>query len=237
MIDLLDTENADRNLTSQVTVLTHTPSATSWKLCQALVMLGDGAKNLDGTGGDFEMEIIVGGNTIQPGPQVITAGASDTRMAFQSVPFLVPPGTEVLIKAKSPNAGDTDVDVTAYLVDVAGGVADAILAIAQKLDTAMEQDGAAYRFTANALEQAPTGGGAGEGTIEYTHTLTSSVGGTPIDDALMEVYTESTMQNKVAQGRTNAFGQVTLYLDAGTYYARFSKSGYTFTNPTTITVS
>ena len=36
----------------------------------------------------------------------------------------------------------------------------AILAIAQKLDTAFELDGAVYRFTANALELAPTGGSA-----------------------------------------------------------------------------
>jgi|GEM_PF-2782977 len=36
----------------------------------------------------------------------------------------------------------------------------AILAIAQKLDTALELDGAVYRFTLNALEQAPTGGSA-----------------------------------------------------------------------------
>jgi hypothetical protein len=37
----------------------------------------------------------------------------------------------------------------------------AILAIAQKLDTALELDGAVYRFTVNALELAPSGGGGG----------------------------------------------------------------------------
>jgi hypothetical protein len=37
----------------------------------------------------------------------------------------------------------------------------AILAIAQKLDTALELDGAVYRFTLNALELAPSGGGGG----------------------------------------------------------------------------
>lgn len=36
----------------------------------------------------------------------------------------------------------------------------AILVIAQRLDTALELDGAVYRFTVNALEQAPTGGSA-----------------------------------------------------------------------------
>lgn len=36
----------------------------------------------------------------------------------------------------------------------------AILAVIDKLDTAMEADGPVYRFTTNALEQAPTGGSA-----------------------------------------------------------------------------
>lgn len=35
----------------------------------------------------------------------------------------------------------------------------AIKAVTDKLDTALEQDGAVYRYTTNALEQAPTGGG------------------------------------------------------------------------------
>ena len=79
--------------------------------------------------------------------------------------------------------------------------------------------------------------GAGEGAITYTYTLTSTVGGTPIDDALVEVFTESAMTNKVAQGRTDAFGVATFYLDAGTYYLRRTKSGYNFTNPQTVTVA
>jgi hypothetical protein len=41
----------------------------------------------------------------------------------------------------------------------------AILAIAQKLDTALELDGAVYRFTLNALELAPSGGAGGEVTL------------------------------------------------------------------------
>lgn len=37
----------------------------------------------------------------------------------------------------------------------------AVLVIAQKLDSALELDGSVYRFTINALEQAPAGGGGG----------------------------------------------------------------------------
>lgn len=39
-----------------------------------------------------------------------------------------------------------------------------ILATAQKIDTMLETDGAVYRFTVNALEQAPAGGGGGSGS-------------------------------------------------------------------------
>ncbi len=39
----------------------------------------------------------------------------------------------------------------------------AIKAVTDKLNTAMEQDSTVYRFTANALEQAPSGGGGGGG--------------------------------------------------------------------------
>jgi hypothetical protein len=42
----------------------------------------------------------------------------------------------------------------------------AILAIANKLDTALELDGAVYRFTVNALENGPSGGGGGTLTAQ-----------------------------------------------------------------------
>jgi hypothetical protein len=44
-------------------------------------------------------------------------------------------------------------------VDTIDGIVDSLLIIAQKLDTALELDGAVYKFTANALEEAPTGVG------------------------------------------------------------------------------
>lgn len=37
--------------------------------------------------------------------------------------------------------------------------------------------------------------------------------------------------NVVASGETNASGIATFFLDAGTYYVRCNKSGYTFGNP------
>lgn len=113
----LDSENADRNLTSSVTVLTHTPDASNPVLCQGLVMLGDGAKDLDGSGGDFELVITVGGQTIQPSPQTVAFG-TEARSSVWTTVFPVPANAEVVLKAKSPNGADTDVGVTAYLFDV-----------------------------------------------------------------------------------------------------------------------
>ena len=53
----LDTENADRDITSIITVLTHTPDASNPMLCQGLIKPGDGVDDLDGTGGDFEYTV------------------------------------------------------------------------------------------------------------------------------------------------------------------------------------
>lgn len=56
----------------------------------------------------------------------------------------------------------TGADVSAVGAYVDTEVA-AIKTIVDKIDTAMELDGAVYRFTTNALEQAPAGGGGGGG--------------------------------------------------------------------------
>lgn len=50
---------------------------------------------------------------------------------------------------------------TAAALATTDGVVDAIKITTDKLDTALELDGAVYRYTTNALEQAPSGGGGG----------------------------------------------------------------------------
>jgi hypothetical protein len=117
---LLDTENADYDLTTEQTVLGHTPSATLNMWCQGYIELGDGTKDLDGSGGNFELAILNGGQSIQPRPQTI-AFSTHVRAAIWTDPFPVPANKNVLLKIKSPNAGDTDVDVTAYLFDIQPG--------------------------------------------------------------------------------------------------------------------
>ena len=117
MIVQIDSENADRNLTSQVTVLTHTPSVSAPMLCVGYVKLGDGSKNLSATGGDFELTVTVGGNTIQPDPQIVDFSTA-VRSGVWTTFFPVAASAEVILKVKSPNGADTDVDTTATLYQI-----------------------------------------------------------------------------------------------------------------------
>lgn len=118
----LDTENADRDITSLITVLTHTPTVNG--MCIGLIKLGDGTKNLDGTGGDFQLVITVGGQTVEPSPQTITFSTAVRGMVW-TTPFPVVANDEVIMRVLSPNAADTDVDVTAYLYDSTFALPDA----------------------------------------------------------------------------------------------------------------
>ena len=119
----LDSENADRNLTSTVTVLTDTPDASEIIKCQGIIKLGDGAKNLDGTGGVFEVTITIGGQTWNGGPENFILG-TEVRAVIVTGEFPVPANDEVIMRVKSPNVADDDVDVTATLYDVSPGRLD-----------------------------------------------------------------------------------------------------------------
>jgi hypothetical protein len=125
LVTRLDTENADRDLTTYVTCLTHTPDASKHTYCQAVIKLGDGTKNLDGSGGDFLVKVTVGGQTVQPSPFTVTF-STDVRAVFFTMPFMVPANNEVVVQVQSPNAGDSDVDVTADLYDI--GTVDVVAA-------------------------------------------------------------------------------------------------------------
>jgi hypothetical protein len=114
----LDTENADVDLAAGAAVLTDTPNASEHVWCQAYVKLGDGVKDLDGTGGNFTYVITIGGQTVQPAPVTLAFG-TEVRSSFWTDVFPVPANEAVVITLTSPNAGDSDVDVTSYLFEVA----------------------------------------------------------------------------------------------------------------------
>ncbi len=80
-------------------------------------------------------------------------------------------------------------------------------------------------------------GTGGSGSISHVITVcdTSS---NPIDGVAVWITTDSAGTNIVAgTSHTDAMGNVTFMLDAGSYYGWQQLSGYNFTNPTQFTVS
>jgi len=110
----LDTETTTPDITSIATVLTHTPSTTLHTQCQGYLSLS----GLDTSGGMFELTVSVGGVAIQPDPQIISFAETATAAVF-TTPFPVPANTAVLLRIKSPNAGDSaGVTCVARLFDI-----------------------------------------------------------------------------------------------------------------------
>lgn len=77
----------------------------------------------------------------------------------------------------------------------------------------------------------------GAGAIEFIYTLTDSVTGLPIAGADVWVTTDIAGVNIIASGTTDVFGNVTFWLDPGTYYLWRQRPGYTFANPDTEVVT
>lgn len=98
------------------------------------------------------------------------------------------------------------------------------------LNELIESDAGVSRFTANALEQGPSGGGGGgAGSGIYPEPFyAESPAGTPIDGVYVAITTDSGGANVVASGFTDAFGLVTFNLDAGTYYVNMQRAGHNF---------
>ena len=88
------------------------------------------------------------------------------------------PSTQtVTTDSASRTASQADVSALATAVNLAtvDAVVDAIKTVTDKLDDTLELDSTVYRFTTNALEQAPTGGGSAPTEAEiYTYFTASS---------------------------------------------------------------
>lgn len=112
---VLKEEKADLDLTAFVAVLTHVPDPSAARTCRCVVTLGDGSKDLDGSGGIFLVKIYIGGVLWNGEADEIAIGTV-TRVVLQTNNFIVPANEEVIVQIKSPNSADDDVDVTAVLV-------------------------------------------------------------------------------------------------------------------------
>ena len=130
--------------------------------------------------------------------------------------------------ADHAGAGSTGAALAAATAPSAATVADAVWDEATADHTGAGSTGAAIAASA----------GAGTGSETFTYTLTSTVGGTPVANAAVWVTTTNHPKNNiVASGTTDNIGEVTFYLDPGTYYVWREKSGWNFTNPDTETVA
>jgi len=152
------------------------------------------------------------------------------------------------IKAKTDNlpadpADDSDIDAQLATIDA---VVDAIKAVTDSLndpsagevaDAVWDEVTAGHQAAGTAGKALTDGITAGSGAITFTYTLTSSVDGSGISDADVWVTSDLAGNNVLASGTTDASGQVTFYLDAGTVYVWRQKSGWNFTNPDAETVA
>ena len=115
----------------------------------------------------------------------------------------------------------------------------AIKAVTDKLDTALELDGAVYRYTINALEQAPAGGGggsyAGDGTGYYTDTIDD--GTSPLDGVRVQLYTAQNRVGPAYEAYTNALGVFEMWPDPGTYYRWLDYAGVSFAQDVAVVVT
>lgn len=121
-----------------------------------------------------------------------------------------------------------DGNVDSILLDTTDILTDTADLIAGQSDL---DDGHDDILADTALILAAVGGGPPAGAITWVYNVTNQVSGQPIGDVDVWVTTDIAGSNVVASGRTDAFGNVTFYLDAGTYYLWSQKSGFNFENP------
>jgi len=142
-----------------------------------------------------------------------------------------------------------DGNVDAILVDTGTTIPASITAMQSDVDDVLVDTGDILTDTAailsdtsdilddTALILAAVGGGPPAGALTFVYNVTNQVSGNPIGDVDVWVTTDEPGANVVASGKTDAFGNVTFYLDAGTYYLWSQKSGFNFENPDTEVVS
>ncbi len=98
--------------------------------------------------------------------------------------------------------------------------------LVEKLNSMLEAAGLAYRFTVEALAEAPTGGSGGSGTGTYTDTI-KDPSNNPLDGARVQLSTDAAGAHRVYEAFTNALGVFVMNPDPGTYYRWIDLAGYT----------
>ena len=140
------------------------------------------------------------------------------------------------IKAKTDNlpatpADDTSIDT--QLATIAGYLdteVAAILADTNELQTDLTNGGRLDLLVDAIKAKTDNLPVAGSGAITWVYNLLDG-DGNPLEGASMWVTTDLAGTNVIASALTDSSGNVTFYLDAGTYYIWGQKDGYNFDNP------
>lgn len=146
-----------------------------------------------------------------------------------------------VLTAMQANADDFKADVSGLATASAlGTVATNVTTLLGRVTTSAAQmfadliqmitgsGGANAQFTTKALALAPSGGGGGGGDGMYNVTipLVDNLGN-PVPGARVWINTSATSATPaIYEEFTNGSGNATFQLDAGTYYVRFSLTGY-----------
>ena len=140
-----------------------------------MIYLGDGIDDLDGTGGEFELTMILDGQTVQPDPQLVWFSTAPRASVFtEQFPLYV--GGTVTFKIKSPNVADTSVMVHACIIEVGvESIRDDLAAIQTTADGIL----LAQRSTKNVYDETGTSGGEGSSTGVYPSSGSGGTGVSP----------------------------------------------------------
>ena len=120
---LLDTQTGDRDLSAPAVLLSHSMAAAGD--VRVIIRVGTIAKSCVALAGVWKLYFYVSiggaGYNIEPYPQDILTTASSLKL-FVSKVCEVPAGAIVAVMLLSPNAGDSDVTVTAEIWHVSGSL-------------------------------------------------------------------------------------------------------------------
>lgn len=170
-ITLLTTQSDIYDLVSKAQVLSYTPDAANPRYIKIKITAGGGGFSLDGSGGDFELELFIQGVLFDGADQTKTLdGVFDVQ--FQTANLIVPANAAINLFLQSPNAPDTSVSVVVEVYDIPAG---------DPVDGSITED--TYdKSTAFAVAQVDSGATsiAREGADGSTHTLntlSSQIGG------------------------------------------------------------
>jgi hypothetical protein len=227
---------ANQNISSALAIGTCTVDADRLMICDVSIYQAAG-------GGDYSMYVSrsIGGTATETPilpKTTMTAAAGETDFSGQSGLITARNG-DVLKVYIDGLAGDTTTpDTTVRWFELAAlrpTTADRTLDVTATGAAGIDWSNVENKTSTVDLSATTIKGSEGAGATSWEITVND--GTNPLDGVEVWITTDSAGTNVVASGSTDALGQVTFYLDAGTYYCWKQLAGYGFTNPETMVVT